>query len=37
MTRRYMELIHRRIVERGDAGGWAAFARNNPDLFAMRL
>ncbi|HEY3851646.1 MAG TPA: hypothetical protein VGL87_11775 [Steroidobacteraceae bacterium] len=37
MTRRYIELIHRRIAERGDAGGWAAFSQANRDLFAIRL
>jgi hypothetical protein len=37
MTRRYMELIHRRMTERGDAGGWAAFSQANRDLFAIRL
>lgn len=37
MTRTYMELIHRRMTERGDAGGWAAFSQANRDLFAIRL
>jgi 3-methyladenine DNA glycosylase AlkC len=36
MTAAYMRLIHRRIVERGDAGGWAAFVRENADLIVLR-
>jgi DNA-directed RNA polymerase specialized sigma24 family protein len=37
MTRAYMRLIERRIAERGDAGGWAAFVRENADLIAQRV
>jgi hypothetical protein len=37
MTRTYVKLIHRRLAERGDAGGWPAFARANRDLFAIRV
>jgi hypothetical protein len=37
MTAAYMKVIRERLAERGDAGGWAAFARNNPDLFSIRL
>jgi hypothetical protein len=37
MTAAYMRLIERRIVERGDAGGWTAFVRENADLVARRL
>ena len=37
MTAAYMKVIQERLAERGDAGGWAAFSRNNPDLFSMRL
>ena len=36
MTMTYVKLIHRRMCERGDAGGWAAFARANQDLLAAR-
>lgn len=36
-TATYMRLIERRIVERGDAGGWTAFVRENADLLARRL
>jgi hypothetical protein len=36
MTRAYLELIHRRMTERGDAGGWTAFAEANQDLLAIR-
>jgi hypothetical protein len=36
MTKAYMAIIHRRMVEKGDAGGWAAFARANQDLFTIR-
>jgi hypothetical protein len=37
MTRRYVQFIHRRVRERGDAGGWAAFASRNPDVLTTRL
>jgi hypothetical protein len=37
MTIAYLTLIHRRMDQRRDVGGWAAFARANPDLFALRL
>jgi hypothetical protein len=37
MTTAYMRLIDRRIAERGDAGGWAAFVRENADLIAQRV
>jgi hypothetical protein len=37
MTAAYMRLIERRIGERGDAGGWTAFVRDNADLVAWRL
>ena len=37
MTRRYMELIRRRMIERGDVGGWAAFSQANRDLLSTRL
>ena len=36
LTMTYVELIRRRMCERGDAGGWAAFARANQDLLAAR-
>jgi hypothetical protein len=36
MTRRYLSLMRRRMAERGDAGGWAAFALANPDLLSSR-
>jgi hypothetical protein len=36
LTAAYMRLIERRIVERGDAGGWAGFVRENPDLVTQR-
>jgi hypothetical protein len=37
MTKTYLELIHRRLVERGDSGGWETFARANRDLFTIRV
>jgi hypothetical protein len=37
MTRRYLTLIRRRMAERGDAGGWAAFVQANGDLLSIRL
>ncbi|MGD0492499.1 MAG: hypothetical protein ABSC32_13205 [Steroidobacteraceae bacterium] len=37
MTRAYVALIHRRMAERGDGGGWTAFAEANQDLFAIRV
>ncbi len=37
MTVAYMRLIERRMIERGDAGGWAAFLVENADLVAQRL
>lgn len=37
MTAAYMRLIERRLAERGDAGGWAAFVGENADLIALRF
>jgi hypothetical protein len=33
VTTAFMALIAQRLHERGDPGGWEAFARMNPDLF----
>jgi hypothetical protein len=32
ITVAFMALIHERLYQRGDAGGWDGFARANPDL-----
>jgi len=32
ITVAFMALIHERLYQRGDAGGWDEFARLNPDL-----
>jgi hypothetical protein len=37
ITVAYVALIQQHICERGDAGGWAAFARDNPELFKPDL
>ena len=33
----FLALIRQRICERGDGGGWGAFAAANPDLFDREL
>jgi len=33
----FLALIRERICDRGDRGGWAAFAAANPDLFDREL
>lgn len=37
MTVAYLSLIHQHMSARGDAGGWLAFARENPDLLKRDL
>jgi hypothetical protein len=37
VTVAYVALIQQHICERGDTGGWAAFARDNPELFRPDL
>jgi hypothetical protein len=37
ITVAYVALIQQHICERGDTGGWAAFARDNPELFRPDL
>lgn len=37
ITVAYVALIQQHICERGDAGGWVAFARENPELFKPDL
>jgi hypothetical protein len=37
ITVAYVALIQQRICERGDSGGWSAFARDNPELFQPGL
>lgn len=37
ITVAYLALIQQHLAERGDSGGWAGFARDNPDLFARDL
>jgi len=35
MTVAYLTLIQQHLLERGDAGGWLAFADANPELFVQ--
>jgi hypothetical protein len=37
ITVAYLALIQQHICERGDGGGWAAFAAENPELFQPGL
>jgi hypothetical protein len=37
ITVAYLALIQQHICERGDGGGWAAFARDNSELFKPDL
>jgi hypothetical protein len=37
ITVAYLALIQQCIFERGDGGGWAAFAQSNPELFNPEL
>jgi hypothetical protein len=37
ITVAHVAIIHEHLVERGDAGSWENFARQNPDLFAADL
>jgi hypothetical protein len=37
ITVAYLALIQQHICERGDSGGWPAFARDNPELFEPGL
>jgi hypothetical protein len=37
MTVAYLSLIQQHMVERGDGGNWATFARNNADLLEKGL
>jgi len=37
ITVAYVALIQQRICERGDGGGWATFAKDNPELFQAGL
>jgi hypothetical protein len=37
ITVAYLALIQQHICERGNGGGWAAFARDNPELFEPGL
>jgi hypothetical protein len=37
VTVAYLALIQQHICERGNSGGWAAFASDNPDLFQPGL
>jgi hypothetical protein len=37
ITVAYVALIQQHICEHGDAGGWATFARDNPELFKPDL
>ena len=37
ITVAYAALIHQHLYERGDGGGWAAFARENPELLDKGL
>jgi predicted metal-dependent hydrolase len=37
ITVAYLALIQQHICQRGDAGGWAAFERNNPELLRPGL
>ena len=37
ITVAYLALINQHLLERGDAGGWEGFLRDNPDLFDKRL
>jgi hypothetical protein len=37
ITVAYLALIQQHICERGDSGGWPAFAQDNPELFEPGL
>jgi hypothetical protein len=37
VTVAYLAIIHQRLVERGDAGGWQEFLRANPELLERDL
>lgn len=37
ITVAYLALIHERLSEGGDAGGWAGFRERNPDLLERNL
>jgi hypothetical protein len=37
ITVAYLALVNQHLQERGDAGGWEGFLRDNPDLFDKRL
>jgi len=37
ITVAYLALIQQHVCERGDGGGWLAFARDNPELFQPDL
>lgn len=37
ITVAYIALIQQHMCERGDSGGWAAFARDNPELLDKSL
>jgi hypothetical protein len=37
ITVAYLALIHERLNEGGDAGGWASFKERNPDLLERNL
>lgn len=37
ITVAFMALINERLAERGDGGGWAGFAAQNPDLLSMDI
>jgi hypothetical protein len=37
ITVAYLSLIQQRLVQRGDGGGWAGFAHENPDLLRSDL
>lgn len=37
ITVAYLALVQQHMFERGDGGGWAAFARDNPELFNKSL
>ena len=37
MTVAYLALVQQHMFDRGDGGGWPAFARDNPELFDKNL
>jgi hypothetical protein len=37
ITVAYLALVQQHMFERGDGGGWAVFARDNPELFDKSL